>query len=441
MLEEKLYLDKEPVILVGIQFDGTSKEESEEHLKELSRLADTAGAEVCHQVLQQRRAPDPAYFIGKGKAESLFAMCDMYECDTVIFDDDLSPGQVKNLEKILDCKVIDRSGLILDIFARHARTRESKTQVELAQLRYILPRLTRMWTHLSRQVGGIGVRGPGETQLEVDKRLIQKKIEKLEKDLKQIEKQRINRRKQRKEAFRVALVGYTNAGKSSLMNSLTQASVLTEDKLFATLDSTVRKLSMSGKRNVLLSDTVGFIRKLPHHLVAAFRGTLGEVRESDLLLHIIDASHPQAVEQVTAVNHVLKSLKLEKKIIIPVLNKVDIIKKGEVFNRIIEKFPKGVFTSAVTGHGIPELINTIDTKILEFFEEQSIFLPAGESHKIYEIDRLGEILKTETSENGIEVHFRIRKDKISRLEKAMMPLGKAIAPLGKAIAPDEVMAD
>ncbi len=310
---------------------------SEESLEELKLLSETAGAEVLDAVIQERQKLDPAFFVGKGKTDQIADLSRRKGANIVIFDHDLSPAQVYNLEKRLDIKVIDRSTLILDIFAKRARSKESKIQVELAQLKYLLPRLTRGWTHLSRQWGGIGTKGPGETQLEMDRRRVRKKILDLEKSLVKIDKERTVQRKRRKDMFsdgsicggKVTLVGYTNAGKSTLFNQLTKASIKTEEKLFTTLDSTTRliRFAKEGKHlgdfKIVLTDTIGFIRKLPHHLVASFKSTLDEVRLADLLLHVVDVSHPDFAQHIDKVNQVLSELDSLDKPTIMVYNKID----------------------------------------------------------------------------------------------------------------------
>jgi len=315
---------KERAIVVGLVRDGQERHQVDENLDELELRADTAGAEVLERIVQTRDRMDSAFMIGRGKAKELADTAKYLDADLVIFDDDLTPAQAKNIEQLCQVKVVDRSGLILDIFANHARTREARTQVELAQLKYLLPRLTRQWKHLSRQVGGIGVRGPGETQLEVDRRLIRKRIAILEKELLQIAKQRSIRRKSRQDEFKAALVGYTNVGKSTLLNVLTNAEALVKNQLFATLDSTIRTMQKED-RKVLLIDTVGFIRKLPHHLVASFKSTLEEITEADLLLHVIDVSLPEFREQMKVVHAVLKELKVSDRPMIKVFNKIDVL--------------------------------------------------------------------------------------------------------------------
>ncbi|MCK5076856.1 MAG: GTPase HflX, partial [Calditrichia bacterium] len=281
LLDKITTANKENAVLVGIALPETNSWIVEEHLDELEQLALTAGAKIVGRVMQERSRIDPRHFLGKGKIEEIAIFVEDNEIGVVIFDDDLSPAQLRNIENKVKTKIIDRSALILDIFASHARTREAKTQVELAQLQYLLPRLTRQWTHLSRQVGGIGTKGPGETQLETDRRLVRTRIQRLKGDLEKIERQRAVRRKGRDNFFKVALVGYTNVGKSTIMNILSNADVLVQNQLFATLDSTIRKVHLDYGKEILLSDTVGFIRKLPHNLVASFRSTLEEAREAD----------------------------------------------------------------------------------------------------------------------------------------------------------------
>ena len=281
---------RERAVLAAVVSQRTNQGERNENLLELERLADTAGAIVVATITQEREHPDTATYFGKGKAKELAALVAEHDAGLVIFDDDLSPNQAQT-RILCNCKILDRSGLILDIFALHARTRESQTQVELAQLEYMLPRLTRMWTHLSKQFGGIGTKGPGETQLETDRRIVRTRIAKLKKKLEEIDRQRSTQHQMRKRLPRVALVGYTNAGKSTLFHALTRAEVLIEDRLFATLDATTRPMK-SGGVEFLLTDTVGFIRKLPAHLVASFRSTLAEVGEADVVAHVVDAAHP-----------------------------------------------------------------------------------------------------------------------------------------------------
>ncbi|HBL75126.1 MAG: GTPase HflX [Bacteroidetes bacterium GWF2_42_66] len=314
--------ETEVAILVGLINEDQDEKQAKEYLDELEFLADTAGAEVKKQFLQRLAMPHPVTFVGSGKLEEISEYVKAHEIDTVIFDDELSPIQLRNLERSLECKVLDRTNLILDIFAKRAQTAHAKTQVELAQYQYLLPRLTRMWTHLERQRGGIGMRGPGEAQIETDRRIILDKISHLKEQLKKIDKQKATQRKNRGKLVRVALVGYTNVGKSTLMNMLSKSEVFAENKLFATLDTTVRKVVV-GNLPFLLADTVGFIRKLPHGLVESFKSTLDEVRESDILVHVVDISHSGFEEQIDIVNSTLQEIDAGDKPIIYVFNKID----------------------------------------------------------------------------------------------------------------------
>jgi len=312
----------EKAVLVAINYRGQDENETTEYLDELSFLTKTAGAEPVKRFVQKLEIPDPRTFVGRGKIEEIAMFVRENSIDIAIFDDELSPSQLRNIENILDCRAVDRTNLILDIFAGRARTSHSRTQVELAQYQYLLPRLTRMWTHLERQRGGIGLRGPGETEIETDRRIIRSKIAILKQQLKKIDVQMATRRKNRGKMVRVALVGYTNVGKSTIMNLLSKSDLFAEDRLFATLDTTVRKVVINDLP-FLLSDTVGFIRKLPHHLVESFKSTLDEVRESDLLLHIVDISHQRFEEQIDIVNQTLLELESGNKRAVIVFNKID----------------------------------------------------------------------------------------------------------------------
>jgi len=330
---------QETAILIGVITKDQTKEQSIEYLDELEFLAETAGAKTLKKFVQKLDRADSKTFVGSGKMEEIEAYVKEFEVDMVIFDDDLTPSQLRNIERILDCKILDRSNLILDIFAARAQTAHAKTQVELAQYQYLLPRLTRMWTHLQKQKGGIGMKGPGETEIETDRRIIRDKISLLKKKLENIDKQMATQRGNRGQLVRVALVGYTNAGKSTIMNLVSKSKVFAEDKLFATLDTTVRKVVL---QNVpfLLSDTVGFIRKLPHQLVESFKSTLDEVREADILLHVVDITHPHFEEHIQVVNETLKDIKAADKPVILVFNKIDaftFIEKDEFDLTPVEK--------------------------------------------------------------------------------------------------------
>jgi GTP-binding protein HflX len=330
-LHETIEKKDETAILVGIITQEQDEAKVEEYLDELSFLALTAGATEVARFTQKIATPNPKTFVGSGKLDDIAAYVKTHSIQMVIFDDELSPSQLRNVEKALNTKILDRSNLILDIFAKRARTAEARTQVELAQYEYLLPRLTRMWTHLSRQKGGIGMRGPGETEIETDRRIIRDKIALLKAKLKKIDKQKATQRKGREQMIRAALVGYTNVGKSTLMNLLTKSDVFAENKLFATLDTTVRKVVV-GNLPFLLSDTVGFIRKLPHHLVDSFKSTLDEVREADVLIHVVDISHPNFEEHINTVKETLKDLNALNKSTIMIFNKIDAftyVKKDE----------------------------------------------------------------------------------------------------------------
>ena len=364
-------------MLIGLVTGGETRIQVEEQMEELALLADTAGADVLDSIVQVRRDIDPATYFGKGKIDEIINQAIALSCSLVIFNDEVNPNQLKNVQKIAgeDLKVIDRTNLILDIFNQHAQTREAKTQVELAQLQYLLPRLTRMWTHLERQMKGIGTRGgPGETQIEIDRRLISKQITKLKSDLKKIEKQRYTRISHRNHEYQVALVGYTNAGKSTLMKALTGADVLIEDKLFATLDTTTRQFDIKKGLKVLLSDTVGFIHKLPHDLVASFKSTLREAADANLLLKVVDASSPQWLQHLTTIHDVLKSIELEKITSLLVFNKIDRISDPSVIMEIKTKYPDAIFISALN----KLKFDNLQDNIIKIIEQEYV-------HKILEI--------------------------------------------------------
>ncbi|HEY0456530.1 MAG TPA: GTPase HflX, partial [Verrucomicrobiae bacterium] len=352
----------ERAFLVGLEFKSRTHWDLQESLEELSELARTAGAEIIGTGIQKLVVPVAGTFIGTGKAMEFADHCRKNQVDTVIFDDELSPAQSRNLEKVFGCKVLDRTALILDIFAQRARTREGKLQVELAQLQHLLPRLTRFWGHLSRQSGGIGMRGgEGESQLESDRRRVQERIDKIREELGSVRRQRETQRagRQRNLWPLASIVGYTNAGKSTLLNALTGATALAENRLFATLDPTTRRLRLPTNQNVLLTDTVGFIRKLPHGLVEAFKATLEEVVQAELLVHVVDISHPQAEDQITAVNSVLEEIGASGKPTLMVFNKLDRFGTPEVLRKYEERFPHSVGISAKTGEGIPELLKEL----------------------------------------------------------------------------------
>ncbi|PLX04379.1 MAG: GTPase HflX [Marinilabiliales bacterium] len=325
MLEKKeTHIEKGPetAVLVGLSSKSEGRDKVHEYLDELEFLVRTAGGKVVERFIQSLDFPNPKTYVGSGKLEEIKEFIKIEEIELLVFDDELSPSQIRNIEKAVECKILDRTNLILDIFAKRAQTSHAKVQVELAQYQYLLPRLTRMWTHLERQKGGIGLRGPGETEIETDRRIIRDKISLLKKRLGQIDKQMATQRKNRGELIRVALVGYTNVGKSTIMNLLSKSEVFAENKLFATLDTTVRKVVVENLP-FLLSDTVGFIRKLPHGLVESFKSTLDEVRESDILVHVVDISHPEFEDQIATVTQTLNEIGAADKKVIMVFNKVD----------------------------------------------------------------------------------------------------------------------
>ncbi len=409
----------ERALLVGAPLKRTNaRHQVSEHLHELERLADTAGAVVVGALTQNLERPNPATYVGKGKLEELRAQIEEQDATVVIFDDELSPAQGKNLEEELGKRVIDRAELILDIFAVRARSAESRMQVELAQLEYSLPRLTRMWTHLEKFRGGIGVRGPGETQLETDRRLVGQRIKVLKERLGEVKQSREVQRKGRQALFRAALVGYTNAGKSSLLKAMSGAGdIFIEDRLFATLDPLTREAQLGENQKVLLTDTVGFIRKLPHHLVASFRATLEEVKEADLLLHVIDASHPTWEEQRLVVDDVLADLGVHDKPVVHVFNKVDRLASEDVAAlkaRMADLLPDAVFVSATAARGVEPLREALLEGIRRQRPVLRLRIPAANGRLLAEIHREGDVIETASDPETGDTVLKARVDAVLR---------------------------
>jgi len=397
------------VFLIGVELESRTAADVRESLDELAELAETAGTQIVGEGVQKMAVPVAATYIGPGKAEEFAKLCKESDVDTIIFDDELSPAQTRNLEKIFGCKIMDRTALILEIFGQRARTREGKLQIEHAQLKYLLPRLTRYWSHLSRQRGSTGsIGGEGESQLEADRRKISERIEKIASELDKVRSQRETQRagRQRSEWPLASIVGYTNAGKSTLLNKLTGATVLAEDKLFATLDPTTRRLKLPTKQNVLLTDTVGFIKKLPHGLVEAFKATLEEVVQADLLLHVVDISHPQAEEQIDAVNTVLMEIGAAEKPVLMVFNKMDQVNGTSALPRLREKFANAVSISAKTGEGIAPLLAELGTQLRPVREFLDLRVPQEKAAVIARIHAVGQVVTSRY--NGKNARFKVR---------------------------------
>ncbi len=397
----------ENVIAVGLILPQLTKTVADEHLEELAKLIESAGGTVVARVMAKRNAPDAATYVGKGKAEELKRLAERHAVTLVVFDDDLSPAQLRNLEKLIggEVKVIDRSALILDIFASRAKTREARTQVELAQLEYMLPRLTRAWSHLERQAGGIGTRGVGETQLELDRRIVRTRIARLKDELQRIEKTRATQRKSRGAAFTVALVGYTNAGKSTLFNRLTRGDAMAMDQLFATLDAKSQRIAYEMPRETVVIDTVGFIRKLPHHLVASFRSTMEEAVAADLVLHVIDGSHPQSSEQREVGEEVLADLGVDSARIVDVYNKLD---------RVDDHFQaprrNSVAVSALTGDQIAQLVDTIRDREREGGELLHLEIPHADARLVAQLHERAEVHEQTTNDETVSIDAWVPND-------------------------------
>ena len=411
------FFQKEKAMLVGVIHGELNRDKVDQHLDELLLLTETAGGEVIDTVVQKINRINPSFFIGTGKANEIINRAKQQNISMIIFDDELSPSHVKNYNKLSkEIKIIDRSALILEIFKQHAQTKEAKTQVELAQLQYMLPRLTRAWTHLERQMGGIGTRaGAGETQIEVDRRLVRTRISKLKKELIKIDNERSNQRKRRDNKFKVALVGYTNAGKSTLMNVLSGANVYTEDQLFATLDTTIRSVQLNRTHQVLLSDTVGFIRKLPHHLIASFKSTLNEVIFADLILLILDASSNQILDEFETIKNVLKELGVARHPKLIVMNKIDQISQINKINNLKNKFPKSIFISALNQLRIDQLSSKIIEIMDENLEELNLTFSYNEPKEIAIAQEGVSVLERNYNNDHVELKVKGTRKKIGQL--------------------------
>ena len=415
---------RETVVLVGVAIPPVSVDEAEASLEELAALADTAGADEAERVLQRRHEPDAATFVGKGKAEELRDISNTVDADTVIFDDELSPAQSRNLEKILGRTAIDRTALILDIFAQHAHTPAGKAQVELAMLRYRLPRLRGKGKGLSQQAGGIGTRmGGGETKLEVDRRRLLRRVTKLEEELKELTKNRQTQRKARARSRlpTITIVGYTNAGKSTLLNRLTDAGVLVQDRLFATVDPTTRRLELPGGERVLVTDTVGFVKKLPHQLVQAFRSTLDEVAEADLLLHVVDASTPDPRAHMDAVRAVLREIGADDVPELIVFNKADLVGPDSAdpddAKRLLQSHPGSVLLSAETGEGIDRLLDVVGDRLREMTHVVELVVPYDRGDVVAAVHRAGEVVSESHDEDATRMWARIRPEDLGRFRE------------------------
>jgi len=413
---------EETVILVGVGLPPSKMWHVEQSLDELERLAETAGATTVHREVQLRSRPDPARLVGRGKARQLKEFASAYDVSTLIFDADLTPVQARNLEQITQCKIVDRTELILDIFAQHAHTREGKLQIELAQLTYLLPRLAGKYRELSRLGGGIGTRGPGEQQLEYDRRRIRERIARLKKQLDGVRRHRSTQRKKRRRdtSALVALVGYTNAGKSSLLNAVTQAEAYVADQLFATLDPRSRRLVLPGRQTVVLTDTVGFIRRLPHTLVAAFRATLEEVVEADILVHVVDVSSPDLDEQMQAVAGVLSEIGAADKPMVTVFNKVDLLDNRESAELIARRTPESVALSALNDSDFSGLSALIEQALAGLRCRVRLRVPQERNDVVAYIHRTGRVLETDYADNCVLIRAEIDRETARRLEEYLL---------------------
>jgi GTP-binding protein HflX len=404
-LDRKQGVQSESAILVGVELP--DRQAGRDNLDELAGLVETAGAEVVGRLTQKRATPDQTTYLGKGKVEQLEVMVRATDADAVVFDNNLAPGQVRNLERELGIKVLDRTEVILDIFSTRAQTHEARLAVELAQLEYSLPRLKRMWTHLSRIKAGVGMRGPGEKQLETDRRLVERRIVELRRELEQVLRRKEREVAARSDRMTVSLVGYTNAGKSTLLNKLTGAQALAEDKLFATLDTRTRRWQLPNWGPVLLSDTVGFIRDLPHSLIASFKATLEEARQTDLLLHVADASNPAVHEQIAAVYEVLEELGIQEKDTILVLNQIDRVHEPGALEQLRQRYPSAVPISARTGEGLSRLAGAVSDALTQHFLDVDVDLDVANGRLLAYLAKHGEILSRTYAEDRVSVHCRM----------------------------------
>lgn len=404
---------RERAIIAAVLRKGANPEITNDHLSELRLLLDTAGADVADVITQERERPDLTTAFGKGKVEELKALLEEQEVQMVVFDDELSPAQVRNLEKELQIKVLDRTGVILDIFAAHAHSTEARTQVELAQLEYLLPRLTRMWTHLSKQFGGVGTKGPGETQIETDRRMFRGRMQRLREKLKEIDTQRIVQRRGREGLPRFALVGYTNAGKSSLMRAITQSDVYIEDKLFATLDTTVRAFEMPSGQRCLVSDTVGFIRKLPTQLVASFRSTLAETMEADVLIHVVDITHPRLHDHIAVVQDTIKTLGASDTPTILVFNKIDALDHPHLMDDLAAEFPGSVFVSAQRSLNIMHLLQRMNETLEQISVPVHLSIPYDYMQDVSKVYESNEVVHRDDTDEGVQLAVKVPTDKLA----------------------------
>ncbi len=408
----------EKAVLAGLQLRGRHRWDVEDSLRELSQLAESASAQVVYSSISQRDHPDPAFFIGSGKVLEIKEVCRVQKANLVIFDDELTPAQSRNLQNAMGLKVLDRTELIMDIFSQRARTREGQLQIETAQLNYLLPRLAGAWTHLSRQEGGIGTRGPGEKQLEIDRRRVREKITRLKMDLDRVREHRAVQRKRRHrtEVPVAAIIGYTNAGKSTLMNAMTHAGVFVQDKLFATLDPTTRKVTLPNKRQFFLTDTVGFIHKLPHTLVDAFKATLEEVADADVLLHVIDASNPNIEAHVEAVHEVLKEIGAQELPLLSVLNKIDLVEGGQP-PRIPRVLEHAVPISAKNGTGFPDLMKALEEMFNAFLTPVYLAIPQSMPKVVAQALSHGHVLDMKYRSNKVYVRIELPRTMIHEFER------------------------